>query len=123
MLLAIPGGPEYEAIYGFSSKQSYDLFRADSELTLIPYPLVKGYLKNQIAESADTVRLVVVDAAGPQETELIAATMNSVLEAQEEKANQVAISFRLTLDQESQAYRVEKLSFGLEVASRPAETH
>ena len=123
MLLAIPGGPEYEAIYGFSSKQSYDLFRADSELTLIPYPLVKGYLKNQIAESADTVLLVVVDAAGPRETELIAATMNSVLEAQEEKANQVAISFRLTLDQESQAYRVEKPSFGLEVASRPAETH
>ena len=77
------------AIYGFSDKQPYDLFCANCELPLTPYPLVKGYLKNQIAESGDAVHLVVVDAAGPQETQLNAATMNSVLEAQEQKANQV----------------------------------
>ena len=122
-LMAHPGGLEYEAIYGFSSKESYDLFSASSDLPLIPYPLVKGYLKNQIAESGDTVHLVVVDAAGPQESQLNAATMNSVLEAQEQKANQVTVSFRLRLDRKSQAYRVEKTSFGLEVTSRPAETH
>ena len=122
-LLAQPGGPQYEAIYGFSSKESYDLFCANSDLPLIPYPLVKGYLKNQIADSGDTVQLVVVDAAGPKETQLNAATMNSVLEAVKQNANQVTVSFSLRLDRESQAYRVEKVLFGLEVTSRPAETH
>ena len=122
-LLALPGEPEYEAIYGFSSKESYDLFIANSDLPLIPYPLVKGYLKNQIAESGDTVHLVVVDAAGPQETELIAATMNSVLEAVKQNANQVTLSLRLMLDRESQDYRVEKALYGSELASRLAKTH
>ena len=107
-LLAQSGGTKYEAIYGFSNKKSYDLFCANSDHPLKPYPLVKGYLKNQIADSGDTVQLVVVDAAGPQETQVHAATMNCVLKAVEQKANQVAFSFRLTLDRESQAYRVDK---------------
>ena len=122
-LMAHPGGLERKAIYGFSSKKSYDLFCGNSDQSFIPYPLVKGYLKNQIADSGDTVQLVVVDAAGPQETPVHAATMNSVLEAVEQKANQVTVSFRLRLDRKSQAYRVEKTSFGLEVTSRWAETH
>ena len=121
-LLALPCGSEYVAIYGFSDKQPYDLFCANSDLPLTPYPLVKGYLRNQIAESLDVVHLVVVDAAGPQEAQLHAATMDSVLEAQQHHANHVAISFRLMLDQELQAYRVEKASPGLEVTSKPAET-
>jgi hypothetical protein len=70
-----------------------------------------------------SIHLVVVDAAGPQETQLNAATMNSVLAAQEQKANHVTVSFRLRLDRKSRAYRVEKTSFGLEVTSRWAETH
>ena len=121
-LLALPDGPKYEAIYGFSSKESYDLFCANSDQPFIPYPLVKGYLKNQIADSGDTVQLVVVDAPGPQETQLNAATMNSVLEAQEQKANHVTVSFRLMLDRESQAYRLKSASAGFGVTSRPAET-
>lgn len=122
-LLAQPGGPQYEAIYGFSSKESYDVFCANSDHPLIPYPLVKGYLKNQIADSGDTVQLVVVDAAGPQETQVHVATMNSVLEAVEQNANQVTLSFRLKLDRKSQAYCVEKALTGLELASRRAKTH
>ena len=121
-LLAQHGGAEYEAIYGFSSKESYDLFRANCELSLTPYPLVKRYLKSQIADSGDFVQLVVVDATASQQTELNAATMKSVLEAQEQQANQVTISFRLTLDQESQAYHVEQAAPGLKVNSRPTET-
>jgi hypothetical protein len=121
-LLGLQCGPECVAIYGFSDKQPYDLFCANSDVPLTPYPLVKGYLKNQITESGNTVHLVVVDAAGPQEAHLNAATMNSVLEAQEQEANHVTISFRLTLDQDSQSYRVEKASSGLDGASRPAET-
>ena len=121
-LLAPHGGPEGVAIYGFSDKQPYDLFCANCELALTPYPLVKGYLKNQITVSGDAVHLVVVDAAGPNEAQLNAATMNSVLEALEQKADHVTISFRLMLDQESQAYRIEEASSGMDVTSRPAET-
>jgi hypothetical protein len=120
-LLRPHAGPEGVAIYGFSDKPPYDLFCANSELALTPYPLVKGYLKNQIADSGDAIRLVVVDAAGPNETQLNAATMESVLEAQEQKAERVTISFHLMLDQGSQAYRIEKASSGLDVPSRPAE--
>ncbi len=117
-LLALPPGVEYVAIYGFSDKQPYDLFCANSEIPLTPYPLVKGYLKNQITDSGDAVHLVVVDAAGPQQAQLNAATMKSVLEAQEQQANQVTISFRLMLDQELQAYRAEKAPSGLDVTQR-----
>ncbi len=121
-LLARRGGLEYVAIYGFSDKQPYDLFCANCNLPLTPYPLVKGYLKNQIAEPGEAVHLVVVDAAGPQESELNAATINAVLEAQEQKASHVSISFQLMLDPGSQAYRVQKASCDSDVTSRPAET-
>ncbi|WP_436714654.1 hypothetical protein U8335_16925 [Roseiconus lacunae] len=104
--------PEGVAIYGFSDKPPYDLFCANCELALTPYPLVKGYLKNQIADSGDAIQLVVVDAAGPHESQLNAATMKSVLEAQEKKSEGVTISFHLMLDRGSQAYRVEKASSG-----------
>ena len=120
-LLRPRAGPEGVAIYGFSDKPPYDLFCANSELALTPYPLVKGYLKNQITDSSDAIHLVVVDAAGPSETQLNAATMESVLEAQEQKSEGVTISFHLMLDRGSQAYRIEKASSGLDVPSRPAE--
>ena len=121
-LLALHDGRHCVAIYGFSDKQPYDLFCADCELPLRPYPLVKGYLKDQIAQSGDSLQLVVVDAAGPQASELKAATMNSVLEAQEQGSNHVTVSFRLVLDRNSQAYRLESDSAGFGVTSRPAAT-
>jgi len=110
------------AIYGFSDKPPYDLFLANCELALTPYPLVKGYLKNQIADARDGIQLVVVDAAGPNETQVNAATMSSVLEAQEKKSERVTISFHLMLDRDSQAYRVEKFLDKLELASSLAKT-
>lgn len=120
-LLPPYAGSEGVVIYGFSDKPVYDLFCANSELALIPYPLVNGYLKNQITDSGDAIQLVVVDAGGPNEARLNAATMKSVLEAQEQKLERVTISFHLMLDQGSQAYRIEKASPGLDVTSRPAE--
>ena len=121
-LIAPDSGPRCVAIYGFSDKQPYDLFIANSKLALTPYPLVKGYLKNQIAENSDVIHLVVLDATGLQETPLNAATMDSVLQAQEQNANQVSVSFRLTLDGDAKAYRVEKASSGLDQTSRSVET-
>ena len=121
-LLPPHSGPEGVAVYGFSDKPPYDLFCANCELALTPYPLVKGYLKNQITDSGDAVQLIVVDAAGPNEFQLNAATMNSVLEALEQKSDRVTISFRLILDKGSQAYRVEKASPGIGKTNRPVET-
>ena len=121
-LLRPRAGPEGVAIYGFSDKPPYDLFCANSDLALTPYPLVKGYLKDQILDSGDAVLLVVVDAAGPNEPEVNAATMNSVLEALEQKSAHVTISFRLMLDQKSHAYRMQKASSGIGETNRPVET-
>jgi hypothetical protein len=109
-LLALHSGKMCIAIYGFSGKQSYDAFCEKSERALTPYPLVKGYLQNQLEDAGDTLLLVVVDAVGPDESHLTAATMQSVLEAREKQSSQVAVSFRLTRDEQSQAYRVENNS-------------
>lgn len=115
-LLAQPGGPKYEAIYGFSTKQSYELFIANSDLPLTPYPLVKRYLRERMAESASVIPLAVVDADGPLAAQLNTASMENVLASQETNANRVAISFQLTRDQDSGAYVVHEVSCGAETA-------
>ena len=47
-VVRLDAGIECSAIYGFSDKGPYDEFSANSQLALKPYPLVKGYLRNQI---------------------------------------------------------------------------
>jgi hypothetical protein len=97
-------------IYGFSDKGPYDDFCANSQLALTPYPLVKVYLKSQIDAPNDGVHLVVLDAAGPHDTCLHAATMEAVLEAQENRTTHMTVAYRLTFDREADAYRVEEAS-------------
>ena len=95
-------------IYGFSDKAPYDAFRANGLLGLRPYPLVKGYLRNQIAaQRGDERLLVVVDATGPAADRLNAVTMESVLEAQQQSAKEVNVSSELTFDALQQAYAVQ----------------
>jgi len=101
-------GLECSAIYGFSDKRPYDKFCANSQLALKPYPLVKGYLRNQIDAPGDSLKLVVIDAAGPSEPCLHAATMEAVLEAQESRAAHVTTAYRLTFDEEANTYRVDE---------------
>ena len=96
------------AIYGFSDKGPYDEFCTNTDQKLTPYPLVKGYLRNQVGALGDRLRLVVLDAPGPTEPCIHAATMEAVLEAQEKRASQVAVTYRLILDREADAYRVEE---------------
>lgn len=108
-LLATHAESIYIAIYGFSDKEPYDLYCASSKLALTPYPLVEGYLINQMTRSA-IEHLVVVDAASRCEMRLCAATMQFVLEAQQSQSSQVAVSYWLTLDQASQSYLVEAAS-------------
>jgi hypothetical protein len=98
---------ECSVIYGFSDKVPYDKFCAKSQQALKPYPLVNVYLRNQI-EAPDSLKLVVIDAAGPSEPYLHAATIEAVLEAHESRAAHVIATYRLTFDEEANAYRVDE---------------
>jgi hypothetical protein len=98
---------ECSLIYGFSDKEPYDTFIANSQSALTPFPLVKRYLRNQLDEPDSGLKLVVIDAAGPSQPYLRAASMQAVLEAHENHADQVAATYRLTLDQQADAYTIE----------------
>ena len=95
---------ECSPIYGFSDKEHYDKFCINSQLALAPYPLVKGYLRNRTGESGDGLKLVVLDAAGPAEPYLHAATMEAVLEAQENRALHVTAVHHFIFDQAASAH-------------------
>lgn len=107
-ILPLPLGFECSPIYGFSDKGSYDKFCLQSQMALTPYPLVKGYLQNQVDTPGDCLKLVVVDAARPDEPYLRATTMKAVLEAQENRTTHVTSDYRLVFEQENNAYRVEE---------------
>lgn len=95
-------------IYGFSDKEPYDRFCGNSDLSLRPYPLVEGYLKNQVGVSGGDLKLIALDAGGPRELRLHAATMEAVLEAQENRAAGLNTGYRLIFDPNVDAYRVEE---------------
>lgn len=107
-LLADDSGVERIAIFGFSDKQPYDAFCKKCDLALTPYPLVKGYLQSRLEDAGDATVMIVIDAAGPDEKTLTAATMQSVLEAHEKQAAQVSVTYHLTKDDQSAAYHVEE---------------
>ena len=107
---------EFSVIFGFSDKAPYDNFCRASSVALTPYPLVKGYLRNQLGapghddDHKRSVKLVVLDAPGPCEPSIHAATMQAVLEAQEKGTAQVAPTHHLVFDPEAKVYRLEKRS-------------
>ena len=51
---------------------------------------------------------MVIDAVGPTEPCLHAATIEAVLEAQENCTAHVTAAYRLTFDEEANAYRVDE---------------
>ena len=101
-------GTECVAIYGFSSKGPYDRFCSNSQRALKPYPLVTGYLRNEMDAPGNGLKLVVIDANGPGEPYVQAATIEAVFEAKESRAAHVTAAYRLTFDEEANAYRVEE---------------
>jgi hypothetical protein len=107
-VVPLDASTECSAIYGFSDKGPYDKFCANSQQALKPYPLVKGYLRNQIDAQGDSLKLVVIDAAGPSEPYLHAATIEAALDAQEHRAAHVTAAYRLTFDEEANVYRVDE---------------
>jgi len=102
----LQSGRKCIGLYGFSDKTPYDLFRASSNLSLTPFPLVKGYLQTLIESVADDLHLVILDACGPNETPVHAATMEAVLHAQKSQLSAVAVEYTLTFDEESNTYQV-----------------
>lgn len=107
-IIPLHSGIDCAPIYGFSDKDSYDKFCLRSQQTLTPYPLVKGFLRNQLGAPNNSLNLVVIDSPGPREPFLRAATMKAVLEAQENPTTQVASDFRLVFEPENDAYSVEE---------------
>ena len=109
-VIPLQSGVECSPIYGFSDKGPFDKFCENSELVLKPYPLVKLFLREQTSVVSDVLRLVVIDAVGPREPYLQAATMEAVLDAQEKRTPEVAVAFRFVFDQHIGVYRVEETS-------------
>ena len=99
-------------IYGFSDKPVYDAFIKSVAQVLTPYPLVKGFLSSQIdaADSGkargDRLQLVILDATDQAQPVLLAATMATVLLAQQEQAKQVPAEYELVFDPEIAGYRL-----------------
>ena len=108
-----------DCIYGFSDKPIYDSFIKSDAQALTPYPLVKGYLSHQIDEAdsvatqGDRLRLVILDAADQAQPVLLAATMATVLLAQQEKTKQVSVEYELVFDPETTGYRFRNDSKGV----------
>jgi len=96
-----------ETIYGFSDRPPYNVFCAKSQLRLKPYPLVKGYLRDKIDLADGRLMLVVLDATGPRDPSLLAATVDEVLAAHEQHATYVDATYELTLDEATDVYRVQ----------------
>ena len=101
-------------VYGFSDKLIYDKFIKNTKQLLTPYPLVKRYLANQIAEanSAETngvrLSLVILDATDPAQPVVSVATMAAVLLALQEKAMQIPVELELGFDLVTASYQIKK---------------
>jgi hypothetical protein len=107
-VMQLRSGRACSPVYGFSDKGPYDKFCTNCQLSLTPYPLVKVYLRDQAGTLGDCLKLVVLDAPGPREHNLHAATMEAVLEAQENRMSHVTAGYRLIFDEEADAYRVDE---------------
>jgi hypothetical protein len=93
-------------LYGFSGKPEYDAFISSSELSLTPYPLVRGYLERTLV--SNLLQLVALDAGTFQQTLLQAATFESVLDSLRNQVDTLPVTHRLIIDDASTAYRVEE---------------
>ena len=101
-------------VYGFSDKPIYDKFIKGADQVLTPYPLVKGYLVNQIAgaNSAETngvrLSLVILDATDATQPVVSIATMATVLLALQENAMQLPVDFELAFDPVTVSYPMKR---------------
>lgn len=102
------GSPPCSLFYGFSDKAHYDTFSEKYSLPLTPYPLVKVHLENVKERAGGGLKLVSLDATGPNAAEVMAATNDEVLNAHIHHLSHVSSTYRLILNPESQLYHVEE---------------
>lgn len=107
IVLRSNGEAEATVIFGFSDKPQYDAFQVASSDALTPYPLVKGYLQNQIASDDDSLKLVVLDGIAPHQQSHHAATFQHVLDSLQSDWESVPVSHLLVRDVALQGYRIE----------------
>jgi hypothetical protein len=93
------------AIFGFSDKPQYDRFMVNATEGLTPYPLVKIFLQDQLAQEGNTLRLVILDPVSFDALEWKAATFESVLESIQSRSEFVKASHRLVRQESSSFYR------------------
>ena len=99
-----------DVIYGFSNKAAYDRFQSNSDLALTPYPLVKTYLCKRMESTDKDHKLVAIDVQGPLDPNVAAATMATVLDAQDKRLHHVTSDYLLTFDEEASAYQLAEVS-------------
>jgi hypothetical protein len=97
-------------IYGFSDKSQYIRFCENSSLALTPYPLVKFYLRDETSRNPKQMKLVVLNASGPDVPSLDAAYMNDVLDAHEQDRRELVSSVRLVRDEKTGHYTFDELN-------------
>jgi hypothetical protein len=94
-------------IYGFSDKSQYRTFCENSSLALTPYPLVKFYLRDETSRNPTQLKLVVLNASGPDVPRLDAALMNDVLDAHESDRKELVPSVRLLRNDTTGHYTID----------------
>lgn len=100
----LPSGIRCMALYGFSKKEYYDKFCANSPLELSPFPLTKFYLRRQAGVPSEGIALVAVNAVGPNDPCLHAATIDQVLQGQDDDTFHVTAVYRLDFDPDTATY-------------------
>ncbi|GAA4441751.1 hypothetical protein GCM10023155_47950 [Bremerella cremea] len=98
----------YRVIYGFSDSHAYERFRSHNTNDYRPYPLVKGYLREQLQSDSERIGLIVLNAVSACDEQLNAAAMDNVLQALEASEAKVSSRYRLTYDAATLAYQVDE---------------
>lgn len=105
-ILPPPSESASTAVYGFSGKKAYDRFVANSDRELRPYPLMEGYLRKQDAEECTSIQLLVLDADGPSQQNVVVVTVQAALQARQADTVEVNEGQQMVFVPESGAYRV-----------------
>lgn len=96
------------AVYGFTTRAAYEAFCGGLTEPWRPYPLVSGYLTRRFDQPG--LKLLVVDATGPDETSLNATAAEEALTAERDAGGPVATDYRLSFAPGASEYDVEPLS-------------
>jgi len=95
------------AIFGFTDRAAFDVFRKGIDAIRRPYPLLGVRLAR--AMKLPGLQLVVLNARGPHEATFLAATAEAVLTAQTPPVSLLTASHRLSLATDSTAYDVHPM--------------